>query len=97
MEIFTRAFSSFDHPIAAALCCALDGATVGMRTLGLATSSAHPLPLQAALLFALLARRRKAAQAKRGGLAAQVHAMLCLMAMHRQTSLRKTWHPTLHC
>jgi hypothetical protein len=38
--------------------------------------------MQAALLFALLARRRKAAQAKRGGLAAQashtvVHAWAC--------------------
>lgn len=89
MEISTRAFSWFDHPIAAAVCCALHGATVGMRTLGLAMSSAHPLPLQAALLFALLARRRKAAQAKRGGLAAQVQATMCLMALRQRTVLLK--------
>lgn len=76
---YTISFSWFDHPIAAAVCHALNSAAVGTRTLGLAMSSAHLLPLQAALLFALLARRRKAAQAKRGGLAAQVRARPCLM------------------
>jgi hypothetical protein len=76
----TTSFAWFVHPVAAAVCHALNGAALVMRTPGPAMSSAHPLPLQAALLFALLARRRKAAQAKRGGVAAQVPATLCLMA-----------------